>query len=218
MNKERLKIELKLLGINAIMPILIATIPFFIALASAANKLGEINAFTTTELFLPMVSGWITIFAFKDILNKRYGETIFTYRVSRIKLGLGRMLKFFMCYLVIAFIQSIVLCKIFEFANFMPFFLHIVLSGLFISALAFLVMTFIGNCEITLALIIGYMITTFLAAANGIYGFSVLNFVAFSLPIDKLIQWGIKCLIITMILLIIGQVNFNRFAKRIKVH
>ncbi|GAA0122333.1 MAG: hypothetical protein KID00_02405 [Clostridium argentinense] len=210
---SKIKIELKLMGINAISPIFIMAIPFLISLFAVLNNTSYDNAMAATEIFVPIASAWITIFAFKDILTEDGSEVVFSYGISRLRLGIVRALIFYLYYIGLLIVYMIILCTIFKMTSFTSFFTHLAIEGLFTTALAFFLMSFTYNCEISLSIIIIYIVSVVLVGHKYLTFFVVLNSKGYMLPLEEVLSSLYKCMTFTVILFIIGQIKFNKFTN-----
>lgn len=210
---DKFKIELKLMGINAISPIVIMLIPFLISIFSILNKLSYDNLMLSTEIFVPIAASWITIFAFKDILCDQGSEVIFSYNINRTILGIGRVFKYYSYYICLLLIYMLILCTVFKMGSFIAFFIHLAIEGLFTSSLAFLLMSFTYNCEISLSIIIIYIVSIVLVGHKYPSFLVALNCNGFLLPLEKIVPSLYKCILYTIMFFIIGQSKFERFTN-----
>ncbi len=61
------------------------------------------------EYTIPVTASWWSIFLFRDILEESGSETIFTYPMPRWKLGLAKVLLFFLLYLSLLLLMLFIL-------------------------------------------------------------------------------------------------------------
>ena len=71
--------------------------------------------------------------------------------------------------------------------SFTSFFTHLAIEGLFTTALAFFLMSFTYNCEISLSIIIIYIVSVVLVGHKYLTFFVVLNSKGYMLPLEEVL-------------------------------
>lgn len=163
------------------------------------------------EMILPTFSAWWSICLFQDILEEEGSETLFSYPIPRWKLGLIRVIFFWVLYCL----GIIVVLGILQTWTSQPFWLPLALQfitqAFFFSSFGFLAVAITAQVGWAILIVSGY------AVVEQLIGFllpSFLNVYIFNtapLPLNQWIVW--RPLLYGIILMMLAQGILHRFRR-----
>ncbi|ASS76531.1 hypothetical protein CIG75_17240 [Tumebacillus algifaecis] len=195
----------KAMGINAYLPLLILVLSVWAGRYFSTNQL-----LPMLEAMLPAFAAWWSIFLFQDLLEEPGGETIFSYPISRLQLGLFRVLFFLAGYLLFL-LASIALIDVWfpEFVT-ASLFLQFATQSIFFAGLGYASVVLFRNCGWSLVVLILYSCTQIFTKGELFPYVNVYLFNDRVLPISAFASRSVTTFLCGVLLLTLGQILLNR--------
>lgn len=156
------KFDWRAMGWNGYVPI--AIIIFVAVYSFFANNDFRLLV-SIHEVLLPVFAAWWSVFMFQDILEEEGSEVIFSYPVSRWRLGVERVLMFLCLYLLLIVIESLYMFWI-SGTNWTVNLIQYSSQSFFYACLGFLLMAILRNCSWAILVIASYASFQILTRGN----------------------------------------------------
>lgn len=156
------KFDWRAMGWNAYVPIAVVTL--VIVYSFFANNDFRLLA-SIHEVLLPVFAAWWSIFIFQDVLEEQGSEVIFSYPLSRWRLGTERVLIFLGLYLLLIVIESLYMFWIIG-TNWTTNLIQYSIQSFFYACFGFLLMTILRNCSWAILVIASYASFQILTRGN----------------------------------------------------
>lgn len=212
MNFKKIKLKIKLMGVNCIIPIFIIFIPIILLMKRDIKSIDS-EALSILELFIPLSCAWITIFDLKDIFEISGNELIFSIEKNRKNLGVYKVFKGVICYSAIMSIAIFILSIQIESLNFISVSLQLLMVGIFLSSITFLIMVIFENSLVAIILAVIYPYSMlFIGQAY----FDYINIFIFGESINDIsvvFDNFIKIIIYSLVFIALAQFNVNKKKK-----
>lgn len=208
--KLHLLFDFKTMGVNAYVPVVTCILLF----VYGWMKVTSIHSFIFLgEYILPVMAAWWSIFLFQDVLEEEGSETLFSYPLTRWKLGVARVMFFFSVYS--SFLISMLL--ILEFRRGEELFISLALQygiqSFFMAGLGFLTMVLITNAGWALLLPITYTFAQMFSRGEIAPLINIFFFNRYVLDVSAVIQGSIKTFIMGVVCFVAAQYFLNRFKR-----
>lgn len=211
--KNKMKIilyDFKEMGLNAFLPIIIATSLGFFCTYVQGYPDQIMHSF---ELFIPPFSAWWIIQSFYNYIDETGCEIYFSYPTSRIYIGLVKTLILYFLYLLIIFIP-ISITKLWETCDIFSFYIVLVTLSLFFSSCGFYLIVHLRNTLLSFGLILIYIAFNILYPRGIILKTSVYFYSTTELDIKMVLSKIILLLILSLIILINAQLHFSELSQK----
>lgn len=202
--------DIKSMGIVFIFPFFIFIMDFLYC----ASYIGSVglnfqSIMLCFEVTIPCLAAWWTIFSLQDCLEQDGRETVFTYAISRYKLGILRTFLFFIIYIISIGIFIFLFTLYLKEPIFLSVFLQLVIESFFFYSFGFLIMTLIKKAEWSIFIILAYVTTQVMSSGKVFKFINVYYFNNAILPLRSLIERGWFIIIISILTIIFAQYKFN---------
>lgn len=156
------------------------------------------------EFVWPLFAAWWSIFLFQDVLEEPGGETLFSYPVSRVALGIARVAVFFIGYTVL----TAVVVGVIGFS--LSLLVQLLAVSYFYAGLGFFAMTLLRHTGWSLSVVFCYAGMQILTGGKLIPLLNVYFFNTDLLPLDIVLQQSITTVIMGTVLWGMGQWVFKK--------
>lgn len=194
-----------------------AYVPIIVAILLIGYSYLRLNALThiipALEFFFPVFAAWWSIFIFQDILEEPGGEIIFSYSISRLQLGIIRVVSFFILYLILMIIMLLVIDHLCIADLFLSLALQLGTESFFFAGLGFLAMVTTLNTGWALTIVVIYSCTQILTAGHMLPFINIYIFNDKLLTIKELLNLSAHPLLLGGSLWIIAQIILNKLQK-----
>lgn len=207
MRRMHLSFDWKAMGIVAYVPFLTSGLVFIYCFLSK-NALEQI--LPALEFGVPVFASWWSIFLFQDVLEEPGSETLFSYPVSRYRLGLLRVGVFFVFYL---FLIALVLLLIQTWSPrgfFVSEFVLLSAESLFIAGLGYLSMVLTRDSGWSLTIILVYVSTQVLTKGVLIRFLNIFVFNDSILSLNRVIGPAVYAVTFAAILCVLGHMILQK--------
>ncbi|WP_434748181.1 hypothetical protein [Paenibacillus amylolyticus] len=203
------KFDWRAMGWNAYTPIMVI---IFVAVYSFfANKDFRLLA-SIHEVLLPVFAAWWSVFIFQDILEEEGSEVIFSYSVSRWRLGTVRVLVFLGIYVLLIAIDSLYMSWISGF-NWTVKLIQYSSQSFFYACFGFLLMAILRNCSWAILVVASYASFQILTRGS-VFPLSSIYFFDVREPVLNAIAGKLLIIIfMAIIMLLISQYILGRTEK-----
>ncbi|EIT84478.1 hypothetical protein A374_15172 [Fictibacillus macauensis ZFHKF-1] len=200
----------KVMGANAYIPVFVSVL---LIGYSALTPDSVAKLLPVLEFCYPVCAAWWVIFIFQDVLEETGSETLFSYPLSRWKLGVVRAFLFYLLFLVLLIVTVCMIDWIATGALFPSLFVQLGMEAFFFSGVGFLAITLTRNTGWSLVIVIIYLSSQLLTRGAFIPVLNVFLFnqALFSLQDLMAAQW--KTVVLGLCLWAGGQYAFQRLEK-----
>lgn len=211
--KLGLVFDWKVMGVPAYFPLMVILALFGYIGIRADQPIVWYNMIPSLEFTLPVFASWWSVFLFQDVLEEPGSETLFSYPISRWKLGITRVAIFYAGYLALILLLLLGLDQFSEKSVFLPLAIQYGSKSFFFAGLGFLAIVLTTDSGWALAIILVYTSTQLLTGGKV---FSVLNIFLFNrkvLPISQLLSPAFFNIVAGVVLWILAQYLFKTFRR-----
>lgn len=212
--KKNIIFQLKGLGVNGLCPIILGILALILIIGQMDEPHKWIQIIKISEMLIPMTAGWVSIFLFYDLLQEQGYEIFFTYPIKKSKLGVKKVLGFYIIYAV-SLVAYVLIVQLMTKENiFLSLYMQLFIEGIFFLALGFIAITFTMNAAFSIVILVCYNIINILTVGKHLKVLNIFYFNAEVLPLGQVFIMGIKPIVYAIILIIIGQIRFKSIGKK----
>lgn len=205
--KLDIKFEWNAMGVNSYIPFIVMFLLFGYAKYKGEALSETIPVF---ELIIPIFSAWWSIFSLQNVLEEEGSETIFSYPIERWKLGIFRVIIFFVLYISI---MSLFLWLIDQWVIgdlFFPLLIQLGTQSFFFTGFGFLAMVLTKNTGWSQTILVIYFSTQLFTRGSLFPTTNVFLFNEKLLPIGELLRVSLSTIIMGIILWSLAQYYFSK--------
>ena len=173
----------------------ILTVSFIVCMKLTGVKETQYYVFVI-DVVLPVFASWISLAFMQPLLDEVGGDLYFTFPISRMYLGLFRIVVGYLSYCVLLTTAFIVISIIMDYPISFPFLLLLYAQALFYSGLGFVVIAY--SHSMVVGIIVTFSIPLFCLASNSpliksftIYG----NFYSWPSLMDHISEYSLRSLL-----------------------
>ncbi|TCS96882.1 hypothetical protein [Hazenella coriacea] len=209
---RRMSFDWKAMGAAAYVPVV--TLLGLIAFFFISPYRGEtVSAITFVEILVPIQMSWWSIFLLQEYLQEEGGETLFSYPMSRMKIGFLRIFTFWILFMLMLTLFLGGMSYIYGENYFLSMFVQISYQSFFYTWFAFLVMVFLKNTTWAIGIVFAYATTQILTNGNLISFINVYEFNMKLIPVNQLVDPAIHAILLGVVCLIFAQWELNRLER-----
>jgi len=211
--KLNLLFDWRVMGVTAYFPLLVILALFgYISLRKDFSNVWN-SLVPALEFTLPVFASWWSVFLFQDVLEEPGSETLFSYPITRRKLGVTRVAIFYAVYLILVLSLLLVLEWLSATSVFLPLAIQYGSESFFFAGLGFLAMVLTLDSGWALAVVLVYTSTQLLTGGQVLPLLNVFLLNKRVLPVSELLAPALINILAGAVLWGLAQYLFKTFRR-----
>ena len=211
--KLDLVFDWKVMGATAYFPLLVILALFGYIGLPKDQRTDWYNLIPALEFTLPVFASWWSVFLFQDVLEEPGSETLFSYPITRGKLGITRVAIFYAGYLALLLSLLLLLDQFSKTSVFVSLAIQYGSESFFFAGLGFLAMVLTADSGWALAVILIYTSTQLLTGGQVLPMLNIFLFNSKVLPISQLLSPALINILAGTVLWLTAQYLFKTFRR-----